>query len=63
MGLMIMKKTYISPESIEVRLMSSAILAESVTRPNVTINDDDTVNAEEVDVKTYTFRNLWDEEW
>lgn len=43
--------------------MSSAILAESVTRPNVTINDDDTVNAEEVDVKTYTFRNLWDEEW
>ena len=60
---MIMKKTYISPESIEVRLMSSAILAESVTRPNVTINDDDTVNAEEVDVKTYTFRNLWDEEW
>ena len=45
--------------------MSSAILAESVTRPNITVvdNDDDTVNAEDVDVKTYIFRNLWDEEW
>jgi len=58
-----MKKTYISPESIEVRLMSSAILAVSTTRPNVTIDDDDTVDAEDVEVKTVTFSSIWDEEW
>lgn len=61
----IMKKIYISPESIEVRLMSSAILAESVERPNVTVSDDDddTVDADKVDVKTFTSKNLWDNEW
>ena len=60
-----MKKIYISPESIEVRLMSSAILAESVERPNVTVSDDDddTVDADKVDVKTFTSKNLWDNEW
>ncbi|MBR4131028.1 MAG: hypothetical protein IKU02_08950 [Bacteroidaceae bacterium] len=45
--------------------MSSAILAESVERPNVTVSDDDddTVDADKVDVKTFTSKNLWDNEW
>lgn len=60
-----MKKIYISPESIEVRLMSSAILAESTTGPNVTVsdNDEDTVDAEDVEVKTITSKSIWDNEW
>ena len=58
-----MKKIYISPESIEVRLISSAILAESTTSPNVTIDDDDSVDAEDVEVKAVTFSSIWDEEW
>lgn len=45
--------------------MSSAFLAESTTGPNVTISDDDddTVDAEDVEVKGVTFKNIWDEEW
>ena len=45
--------------------MSSAILAESTTGPNVTVsnNDDDTVDAEDVEVKGVADVNLWDNEW
>ena len=45
--------------------MSSAILAESTTGPNVTVsnNDDATVDAEDVEVKGVADVNLWDNEW
>lgn len=45
--------------------MSSAILAESTTGPNVTVsdNDEDTVDAEDVEVKTITSKSIWDNEW
>ena len=43
--------------------MSSAILAESTTGPNVTVDDDDTVDAEDVEVKAFTHSSIWDDEW
>ena len=43
--------------------MSSAFLAESDTRPNITVDDDDTVDAEDVEVKAFTHNNIWDNEW
>ena len=57
-----MKKTYIIPEAFIVELGAMQMMAESA--PNVTIGDD-TVDAEEVEVKenTTTLTNIWDVEW
>ena len=55
------KKTYINPETIVVRLMPTTVLAES---PAVTINTaGGSVDAGEVDTKGVSDVNIWDKEW
>ena len=55
------KKTYINPETIVVRLMPTTVLAES---PAVTINTaGGSVDAGEVDTKGVSDVNVWDKEW
>lgn len=55
-----MKKTYIMPEALTVVLGTCKMMAES---PNITIDDDDSVDAGNVETKEITDKNLWDEEW
>ena len=55
-----MKKTYINPETIVVRLMPTTVLAES---PAVTISTSGSVDAAEVGTKGVSDVNVWDNEW
>ena len=55
-----MKKTYIIPEMLSVQLGTCKMMAES---PNITIDDDDSVDAGGVQTKEITDVNVWDEEW
>lgn len=57
-----MKKTYISPELVSTVLTHSLPLAAS--GPEVTLNQKESVDAEELDVKEDRLRyNVWDEDW
>ena len=56
-----MKKTYISPETIVVRLMPTTIIAESLTVNSETVNSNEVLTKE--DVSTGGSTNVWDEEW
>ena len=55
------KKTYINPEIIVVRLMPTTVLAAS--DPNVTVNTAGDVDADKVETKSVSNVNVWDEEW
>ena len=55
------KKTYINPEIIVVRLMPTTVLAAS--DPNVTVSTEGSVNAASVETKGVSNVNVWDEEW
>jgi len=56
-----MKKTYISPELVSTVLTHSLPVAAS---PQVTLNQKESVDAEELDVKEDRLRyNVWDEDW
>ena len=56
-----MKKTYISPELVSTVLTHSLPVAAS---PEVTLNQKESVDAEELDVKEDRLRyNVWDEDW
>ena len=56
-----MKKTYISPELVSTVLTHSLPVAAS---PQVTLNQKESVAAEELDVKEDRLRyNVWDEDW
>lgn len=63
-----MKKTYIIPETIVVRLMPTTVLASSPL--NVTGNGDtaplineSATNGADAMTKGFTDINIWDEEW
>lgn len=57
-----MKKIYISPESLVVRVAPFSVL--TVSNPNVTINTEDTIDAGSVQTKEATSdTNIWDDEW
>lgn len=57
-----MKKTYISPESLAVRVVPFSVL--TVSNPNVTINTEGTIDAESVQTKeANSDNNIWDNEW
>ena len=57
-----MKKTYISPELVSTVLTHSLPL--SASGPEVTLNQEESVDAEELDVKEDRLRyNVWDEDW
>ena len=56
-----MKKTYIAPELLVVRLTQMAVLASS---PDVGIDSDDSVDAGAVEVRSViSNKSVWDEEW
>jgi hypothetical protein len=56
-----MKKTDISPELVSKVLTHSLTVAAS---PEVTLNQKESVDAEELDVKEDRLRyNVWDEDW
>lgn len=59
-----MKKTYIIPETIVVRLMPTTAMLQA-SNPNVTLSTDskNSVNAASVDTKEVSNVNVWDEEW
>lgn len=48
------------PEALIVVLGTCKMMAES---PNITIDDDDSVDAGNVETKAITDVNVWDEEW
>jgi hypothetical protein len=59
-----MKKTYINPNMVVVRLAMTKPLATS--DPNVRLNLDDSVDAGDVEAKAYnpiSGKNVWDTEW
>jgi len=55
-----MKKTYINPETIVVRLMPTTVLAAS---PEVTVSTSGSVDAGSVEAKGVSDVNVWDKEW
>ena len=54
-----MKKNYISPDTIEVKIQLSHFITTS--DPNVTLNGGDSVNAEEVGSRRHRY-DVWDDE-
>ena len=58
------KKTYIIPETIVVRLMPTTAMLQA-SNPNVTLSTDsnNSVEAASVDTKGVSDVNVWDEEW
>ena len=57
-----MKKTYIIPEMLTVKLGTMQMMAQSTTAPTVGVNSSATaVDGADLDVKES--KNLWDEEW
>ena len=58
------KKTYIIPETIVVRLMPTTAMLQA-SNPNVTLSTDsnNSINAASVDTKGVSDVNVWDEEW
>jgi len=59
-----MKKTYIIPETIVVRLMPTTAMLQAVSNPSVTVSTTSgAVAADEVDTKGVSDVNVWDEEW
>ena len=56
------KKTYITPETLTVALGTCQMMAQSPT-PNVTVNTSNSVNAANVQTKEVSNVNVWDEEW
>ena len=59
----IMKKTYINPEIIVVRLMPTTVLAESTPQVTVSTDSSNSVDAGSVETKGVSNVNVWDEEW
>ena len=57
------KKTYINPEIIVVRLMPTTAMLQAVSNPSVTVSTNGSVDAGEVDTKGVSDVNVWDEEW
>ena len=55
-----MKKTYNSPKAQVVILRTAHVMAAS--NPQVTVNPEGSVNANEVEVRR-SGRNVWSEEW
>ena len=58
-----MKKTYINPEIIVVRLMPTTVLAESTPQVTVSTDSSNSVDAGSVETKGVSNVNVWDEEW
>lgn len=58
------KKTYINPETIVVRLMPTTAMLQA-SNPNVTLstNSNNSVDATNVETKGVSDVNVWDEEW
>ena len=56
-----MKKTYIIPEALTVVLGSTQMMAAS--DPDVVVDPDEEVNAEDVGVKGISDTKLWDDLW
>ena len=56
-----MKKTYIIPEALTVVLGSTQMMAAS--DPDVIVDDEGTIAAEEVEVKGISDTKLWDDLW
>lgn len=60
-----MKKSYITPATLVVKLAPKTTLL-TTSNPVVTVNWEDTVDAEEVEVKTYNGGAgsvNWDDDW
>lgn len=59
-----MKKSYINPATVVINIAPTTVLAAS--KPGVTINWDETVDAGSVEVKGYNGRSGsvdWDDDW
>lgn len=55
-----MKKTYINPQTQIFWETTELMLAAS---PQISINNDDSVNAADVDVKSSHNYDVWDDDW
>lgn len=55
-----MKKNYITPTASTTLVEAQMLIADS---PIVTVNPGGSVNASEVEVKTATSYNVWDDDW
>lgn len=58
-----MKKTYIIPEALTVVLSSTQMMAASGPDVIVDPSDDETIEADKVDVKGISDTKLWDDLW
>jgi hypothetical protein len=59
-----MKKTYINPSMIVVRLaMHNVIAASPNTPPSTPVDTSDSYNPGSFDTKGVTDINIWDDEW
>ena len=56
-----MKKTYINPQSQIFFWDTTELMIAS--SPQVSINDNETVNAADVDVKSSHNYDVWDDDW
>jgi hypothetical protein len=57
-----MKKTYIAPSLVLVRIAPISVIAFS--DPQVGLDDSESVDADKVETKSYiSDRNIWEEEW
>jgi len=57
-----MKKTYIAPSLVLVRIAPISVIAFS--DPQVGLDDSEFVDADKVETKSYiSDRNIWEEEW
>ena len=54
------KKTYITPETLTVALGTCQMMAQS---PVITVNTEGLVDADKVETKEVSNVNVWDEEW
>lgn len=56
-----MKKTYTTPETLVLHMAAALPIAAS--DPNVTVTQEDNVNASEIEVKGQPSYNVWDDDW
>ena len=56
-----MKKTYTTPETLVLHMAATMPIAAS--DPNVTVTQEDNVNASEIEVKGQPGYNVWDDDW
>lgn len=58
-----MKKTYTTPETLVVHMAATMPIAASDPNVTVTQEDNDNVNAKDIEVKSQPGYNVWDDDW